>query len=248
MHTLRTKLRYGIRAEFLPPSRSTKRTKVVIMCDGVPTVPQKKTLLEFFAKKGYWVFHPRYRGTWESEGKFMQHSPASDVIAVIDSIETGFVDYWNNKLYKLKPDQIILVGSSFGGAAAILASEDHRVNKALVFSPLINWKKPGQGEPLHKLEYFMAQGFGEAYRPAKNIWNKIRTGKFFNPINVSKTINGNKLTLVHAKDDDVCPYRQTRLFSDKSKSRLITLSHGGHLGLSTILKPRFTKILQQITK
>ena len=64
----RTRFAKDIVTEFFPPARKTKRQKVVIICGGMPGMPGSSYLLEFFSKKGFWVFNPRYRGTWESGG------------------------------------------------------------------------------------------------------------------------------------------------------------------------------------
>ncbi|MFB6226102.1 MAG: hypothetical protein ABEJ02_02010, partial [Candidatus Paceibacteria bacterium] len=66
MHTKRTKFKDKIRAEFLPPNPSftsklfseSKQDKVMLYAGGMPAMPTKKYLLEFFSKKGYWAIHP----------------------------------------------------------------------------------------------------------------------------------------------------------------------------------------------
>lgn len=248
MYTLRTRLKNGIIAEFLPPLRKTKLHKVIVLCDGAPGVPSKKSLLEFYAKKGFWVFHPRYRGSWESEGSFLEHSPHLDIISLIDALPKGFKDLWNNTTYKFQPDKIFIVGSSFGGAASLLVSADKRVNKVLAFAPLVNWQKPGPDEPIHKLAKFMKSAFGQGYRMEKDVWQKLRSGKFYNPIREANHLPGEKITIVHAKDDTICTYEQTKIFAERSGSKLITMRTGGHLGTSTLLKPRIQKLFQQLTK
>src|SRR3989344_271631 len=129
MHTLRTRFKKEIVTEFLPPRK--KSSKVIILCSGMPSVPYKPDLMEFFSKKGYWVFYPRYRGSWESGGQFLKISPHQDIIDVIDSLPKGFKDAWGGKIYKVRPSKICLFGGSFGGPAAILASLDKRVNKVI---------------------------------------------------------------------------------------------------------------------
>ena len=66
----RTRFANDIVAEFWMPKKVSFRA--VIICDGAPSVPSKSTLAGFFARKGYWVFHMRYRGTWESSGEFFR--------------------------------------------------------------------------------------------------------------------------------------------------------------------------------
>src|SRR3989344_5961071 len=66
MQTFHTFFKKEIFAEFMVPLRPSQ--KVVLICSGVPGVPTKRSLMEFFARKGYWAFHIRYRGSWESKG------------------------------------------------------------------------------------------------------------------------------------------------------------------------------------
>ncbi len=253
MYTLRTRFANDIVTEFLPPSHATKKQRVIIFADGMPTVPNKKSLLKFFSKKGFWVFHPRYRGTWESDGKLFDKSPHLDIIDVINGIEENFVSIWDynvndKKPFKLNPDQIILAGSSFAGPAMLLASQDKRVNKVMVFAPVVDWTKTGKAEPLNLLEKFTKQAFGNGYRIAKNGWSKIASGKFYNPVHNASDINGSKIIIVHAKDDDIVTYAPVKKFSNKINAKLITLPKGGHLSSSLLLTARFYKIFQKFTK
>jgi hypothetical protein len=63
----RTRFKQQIVAEFLPSLRPRKTQKVIVLCDGMPSIPRKQPLMEFRAGKGFWVVYPRYRGAWESE-------------------------------------------------------------------------------------------------------------------------------------------------------------------------------------
>src|SRR5580693_6681459 len=88
----RTRFRNEIVAEFLPPSRPRKRHKLIILCDGMPSIPRKQPLSEFLADRGYWVLYPRYRGAWESDGQFLERSPHEDIHDVIDELPKGVQD------------------------------------------------------------------------------------------------------------------------------------------------------------
>jgi hypothetical protein len=48
----RTRFRQQIVAEFLPPAQERKVQKVIILCDGMPSIPRKQPLSEFLAAKG----------------------------------------------------------------------------------------------------------------------------------------------------------------------------------------------------
>ena len=248
MYTLRTRFAKDIVSEFLPPARPTKKQRVIILLDGAPSVPSKKSLIEYLSKKGFWVFHPRYRGTWESDGKFLQYSLEKDVIDVIDGIHNGFVDLWNNKKMKLKPDSVYLVGGSFGGPAGIFAASDRRVTKSIVISPMIDWTKPTRIEPIEFLEKFIATAYGNGYRVDKKGWAKIKSGKFYNPATYNKNIANYKILFIHAKDDEICSYAHTKKFAMQIGANLATVAKGGHFGASILLKPRFYKLFQNFTK
>jgi esterase/lipase len=247
MYTLRTRFSKDIVCEFLPPSRVLKKQRVIIFADGMPSVPSKKSLLEFFSKKGFWVFHPRYRGTWESDGKFLAKSPHIDILDVIDGIHKPFESIYRKVSgerhhYKLNPTQIILVGSSFGGPAVILNSNDERISKVVAFSPVTNWQGVLRiSNPGDRLE-FIQEAFGKAIRTTPKLWSKLKTQKFYNPIVELDHIDGSKIQIIQAKDDPAVPFTDTKKFATATKSKLVSVAKGGHLGASILMMPRFYKI------
>ena len=85
----RTRFKKEIVAEFLPPARSSKRQKVIILCDGMPSIPRKQALVEYLSGKGYWVIYPRWRGAWESGGQFLERSPHQDILDVVSELPKG---------------------------------------------------------------------------------------------------------------------------------------------------------------
>ncbi len=135
----RTRFKKEIVAEFQPPIRPLKKQKIIILCDGMPSMPRKQQLMAFLAAKGYWVFYPRYRGSWESGGKFLQQSPHKDILDVIDELPKGVRELAFGQRFALSPDAIFVIGGSFGGAAAILASLDDRVKKVIANCPVVDW-------------------------------------------------------------------------------------------------------------
>lgn len=237
MHMLRTRFKGEIVAEFLPPRK--RSNKVIIFCDGMPGTPSKKSLLQFFSKKGYWVFHPRYRGAWESKGNFLKISPEKDILDVIDQIPKGFTGIWSGKRYRVRPGAIYLFASSFGGPAAILASRDKRITKVIVFSPVVDWRAPSKAEPLDWLFGFTREAFGEAYRISRKNWNKLKTGIFYNPAAHAQEIDGRKLFIIHAKDDASVRFREVKNFAETVGAELLALKRGEHLSSSNFINPRF---------
>lgn len=246
IYTLRTRIKHKIVAEFVRPSRRSNR--VIILCTGMPSYPAKKELMFFLAAQGYWVFLPRYRGSWESEGWFLARSPHWDIIDVIDSLSSGFFDLWHNKKYRIKNPKIYLIGSSFGGPAVILASQDKRVKKAVALSPVIDWRRETKLEPIDWLGKFIRLAFGNGYRFKPKDWNKLKRGAFYNPMASVHKLDKDKLYIIHAQDDKVV-YADTSVeFAQKLGCKITLLRTGGHLSTSNLMRPSFWKKVSNFIK
>ncbi len=262
MHALRTRFKKDIVSEFKIPSIAVRRmkkdssgmlhddrAKVIIYAGGMPGFPGFGEAHDFFVKKGYWVFVPRYRGTWESGGRFLQMSPHKDLLDVVDGISRGFKDEWSGIEYKLTPKKLYLFGSSFGGAAVLLAGSDKRVTKVVARSPVVDWLKMNEGiEPHDWLYGFVKRAFGNAYRLVKRDWNKLQNGVFYNPIAHTRNIDGKKVLIIHAKDDDVVTYKPSVVFARKTGSSLWLLKSGGHLSSSIFMSVRGYKKISEFLK
>jgi dipeptidyl aminopeptidase/acylaminoacyl peptidase len=242
----RTRFKKEIVAEFLPPVRPRKKQKVIILCDGMPGIPRKQTLMEFLAAKGYWVFYPRYRGSWESGGKFLQRSPHLDVLDVIDELPKGVRELAFGKRFALKPDEIFVVGGSFGGAAAILASLDARVKKVIANCPVVDWEILSSEEKLEtsnpSYAAYIREAFGNGYRLSNSNWRKLYGGRFYNPAAHIKEITPPKIMMFHAKDDPYVPYKSVKKFADQTGVKLNLFTHGGHLSTEMIVQKYWVRI------
>jgi len=199
----------------------------------MPSIPRKQPLMEFLAIKGFWVFYPRWRGSWESGGEFLKLSPEQDLFDIIDTLSRSFRETAFGQRFTLKPDDVFVIGGSFGGAAALLASLNPRVTKVVANCPVVDWSvlDEEQEKETSNPSYpaYIRESFGNAYRlPARN-WSKLRRGHFFNPVAHVKDFGPSKVLMFHAKDDPYIPWRSVAAFADKTGIRLKLLSRGGHL-------------------
>ena len=135
----RTRFKNEIVAEFLPPTRPRKKQRLIILCDGMPSIPRKQPLSEFLAAKGFWVIYPRYRGAWESGGEFLAKSPHEDILDVLDELPMELEEIAFGQRFRLAPHQVFVIGGSFGGASAILLSLDPRVSRVVANCPVVDW-------------------------------------------------------------------------------------------------------------
>ncbi|MDP3996314.1 MAG: prolyl oligopeptidase family serine peptidase [bacterium] len=249
---LRTRFKKQIVCQFLPPQRRHSRDKVIILAKGMPGAPKNPETMEFWSKKGFWVFLPSYRGTWESDGRFLARSPHEDIMDIIDelSAKKSVTDLWSGQSHKLSVvgSGFFIIGGSFGGGSAILASHHKKVAGGIAISPVIDWTKDSTDEPLDKLGKFLRQGFGNAYRFSSAHWKKLSQGKIYNPIKEMDSIEGEKILILHAKDDRVVPYAPSRIFAEKTGAKLITFPRGGHFGISESTDLKFYKHIKKFMR
>jgi len=246
IRTYRTRFKKDIVAEWLLPVKQSN--KVLILCDGLPVVPGKNDLLDFFSKQGYWVFYPRYRGSWESGGSLLARSPHLDIIDVIDGLFKKIENLHTGQKYIIKKPKIFLLGSSFGGSAVILTSQDKRVTAGVAFSPVVDWQAPSQEEPLEKQYDFLKAVYGMGYRLKKSNWDKLIRGNFYNPIKQVSLIDGRKLMIIHSQDDKVVRFKDVKKFVKQIGANFYPLKRGGHLSARLIIQPVWFKKIKKFFK
>jgi hypothetical protein len=98
-----------------------------------------------------------------------------------------------------------VIGSSFGGAAAILSSLDPRVRKIVANCPVVDWNilpEEQKKETFNKsYPAYIRDAFGNGYRLSEKNWNKLRSGAFYNPAHHVKELTPAKILIFNAKDD-----------------------------------------------
>lgn len=236
MHALRTRFATDIVAECYAPKKLSH--KVVVFAPGMPGTPASKSRLAyFFNKRGYWFIYPRYRGTWESGGSFLDHDPTKDILDVIAALQVPFQALPGGDMLHIKDPEIYLIGSSFGGAAALLASSHPSVYKVLTISGVVDWTRPGKDEPLAWLfQTFIPQVFGAGYRMRDtDAWKQLESGRMYNPMTQLKKIDVSKVLMIHSDDDTVVPYESVQELSQRLAIPLITLRGKGHASSSCIM-------------
>jgi pimeloyl-ACP methyl ester carboxylesterase len=252
----RTRFKREIVTEFLPPessrkTRSGKTQKAIILCDGMPSIPRKQPLAEFLSAKGYWVFYPRYRGSWESGGRFLERSPHEDILDVIDGLEREFRELAFGRRFRVMLDELFVIGGSFGGAAAILASLDPRVKKVVANCPVVDSsilrceQKKETSNPSYSA--YIREAFGNGYRLSGKNWKKLQGGKFYSPTYHASELTASKVMMFHAQDDPYIPYQSVEKFAQRTGVRLKLLRRGGHLSTDLTVRnywPRIRKFFE----
>jgi len=242
----RTRFKEEILAEFLPAARHIQHQRLIILCDGMPSIPRKQPLAQFLSQKGYWVVYPRWRGAWESGGRFLEKSPAKDLSDIIDELPKKIREAAFGKTFTLAPEEIYVIGGSFGGAAAILSTLDSRVTKAIANCPVVDWnilpaeQKKETSNPSYAA--YIREAFGNGYRLSEKHWAKLSSGTFFNPAHHIHDLSASKVMIFHAKDDPYIPWRSVERFASRSGIKLKLLARGGHLSTDSVVRKYWPQI------
>lgn len=225
----RVRFARDIVAEVLFPERQTG--KVAILAIGAPSGSSKKERIEFLASRGYVVVYPRYRGTWESDGWFLEHSPADDIRDIIVELENkkSVTSVMTGEVFPIRVSAVHLFGGSFGGPAVLLNTDLPIVKKVIAHSPVIDRSVEGEDEPFDEFVRYSCQGFGGAYRAKTHSdWQKLTKTDFYNPVAHVEKIDGRKVFILHAKDDTNVPVDPVVPFAKKIGATYYLKPHGGH--------------------
>ena len=252
-YPLRTRFSKDIVAEVLFPQKQTG--KILILLSGAPSMPSKPNVMSFFASKGYVCILPRLRGTWESDGQFLKECPSKDILDMVDELThksfkgiTTLEEPLEKKLHKVTVKSIYVIGASFGGTGALLASSHPKVKKVVALAPVIDWSVDSPEEPFDFFVKFTSYAFGGAYRAKISSWKKLRDNKIYSPIKSSQELNGEKILILHAEDDDVVPIDPVYSFIRDTNANYKEYKKGGHLGLNDTRRAKYYKEIEKFLK
>ena len=194
------------------------------------------------------MLYPRYRGAWESGGEFLAKSPHQDILDILDEFPTELEEIAFGRRFRLSPDQVFVIGGSFGGAAATLLALDPRITRCVANCPVVDWAvlKGSEKAETSRTNYaeYIREAFGNGYRLSDRNWAKLGSGTFYNPWHHRNEIDGSKVLMFHAKDDPNVPYQRTREFAEITGIKLKTLQRGGHVSTDYITR-RFWREIKQ---
>ncbi|MGH9414229.1 MAG: alpha/beta hydrolase family protein [Terriglobales bacterium] len=235
----RTRFAREIVAEFAVPE-NRRSGRVIVLFDGMPGMPRKQPLMSWLAARGYWVIYPRWRGAWESDGQFLAQSPEQDLRDILDELPRGLREVTFGRRFALRPRHVYVIGGSFGGTAALLASLDPRIEKIVANCPVVDWsildQEPSKETSNPSYTAYIREAFGNGYRLSARNWNKLRSGRFYNPMAHLGEFDGRKILMFHAKDDPYIPWRGVEHFARATGARLRLFDQGGHGRTETIVR------------
>lgn len=219
----------------LPQGRPAKGLPLVIMPHGGPYDVRDDgsydTEVQFLANRGYVVLQPEYRGSGGYGKVFYEKGAGQWGRVMQDDLDDGMD--WLVKQGIVDPKRVCIVGSSYGGYAALWGAtrNPERYRCAASFAGVSDLGK--------QLKYQLDFKISKRYR--KDWRKRVQGDDTFDMTTVSPLYTINRLQvpllLVHGDNDQRVPYKQSKLYADALKAagkpyEFDTLKGEGH-GFST---------------
>jgi pimeloyl-ACP methyl ester carboxylesterase len=148
--------------------------------------------------------------------------------------------------FRPSPDETFVIGGSFGGPAALLCSLDPRVKKVVANCPVVDWsilRKSEKAETSNpSYAAYIREAFGNGYRLTDRNWNKLHTGRFYNPAHHVEEMIPTKILMFHAQDDPFVPWRSVARFAQQTGAKLNLFKRGGHLSTEKTVRKYWPQI------
>lgn len=221
-----------------------KSTDAIIILPGFPSSNNEDDLMRFFYEKGFNVFYLRYKGSFQSNGYFLESNIIDDMIKAIDYINKGrVISLWDMEKKSFENKRLILLTGSFGGAIAcgIASKSNHLISKIILSAPVWDFNKHNtiyKEQDLYHLLDFVKRAYKNLYRIKFNnlitCLNKFR--------NLSPNYYLQKLScpilILHDPEDKTVSIMHTKEIIKQIKGSELIEHNLGH-GLSEELIERY---------
>jgi len=228
-----------------------KPADAIIFLAGFPNNNVYDELLLFFYKKGYHVFFPRYKGMYQSGGKFLEENIVKDINEFIKHIKKSKLkNLWDGREFTFSINKTFIFGSSFSGAIACGTGVFGNVDKLVLFSPVWDYNKHnkhGDEQDLNHLLNFVKKAYKNCYKiEFKNLFKKMKEIK---EINSKFYLTKLKIPLLvlHDPSDKSVSIKHSEQFQKKFKFRLIKHIQGHGMSFP-IISNHFQEITSFLKK
>ncbi len=206
----------------------------LLVCPGLPGIPKEQPLLKRLVQDGFNVLYPRYAGTFESDGSFLQQSPVDDLMGMLEIVEKPFTELYGLTERQIKLGKLIILGSSFGASVGMVLASKIPAD-GIFIAPVANFETQGdyEGEQsMQEIMGFVKRSNKHTYRFAEGGREKLNDGILIPPL-ADFDYSNSKVLLFHGKDDSTVNPNQSKNISKKTGIELHELP-GGHFPLSSM--------------
>ncbi len=207
----------------------------IILADGLPGNPiSKKESIAEWNRRGYDIVFPRYLGSWESKGRFLEHPPQHDFEILIDALSKGINNV--DKVYIAK--KIYLLGTSFGGGVIMSIKDDTNIDKICALSPTITYR----GIPdINTLASYLQTKYPGSYRFKVSDFDKLLNDEISSPVN-KFSLPSSKVMILAGEQDNQISITELRSFATQKSIKLISDPQVGHITLSKLKVEHYDQI------
>lgn len=202
----------------LPLSLSHQKVPLIILLHGFVgnKVGEHRLFVKaarYFTQKGYAVFRFDFSGCGESDGDY------GDVTVTKQLSEVQAVLNYVSTLNTVDISEFILIGHSLGGAvAALTASEDHRIRKLILWSPVGNpYEDISKILGDHAMETIESKGKVDyrGHYVSKAFMNDLKNQ---HPLKTIRSYD-KEAFIIHADKDEDIPKEHTDRYMDALQQR-----------------------------
>lgn len=220
-----------------------EKADAIIILPGFPSSNNYDKLIQFLYEKGFNVFFPRYPGSYQSKGKFLDENPINHLSGFVDHISKGSTEnLWDLRTKSFKNNRYFLLSGSFGGpfACALARRHPNKFTKIILTSPVLdlsNHNVEFDEQDLLHLTGFIKRSFMNLYRI--EFEDLVNQALRFDELN--KNFYWSELyvpvTILHDPKDKTVNINHSMRFVDENDNRmLIEHSFGHNLSVELIEK------------
>lgn len=202
-------------ADLYCPNKNNKEI-LILFCPGFPGSWKYESFARSFTSQGFSFIHPKYLGSWESEGSFSIKGCRKTIEEILNSLQKQLIDIFGS-FVNLKFKKIFLLGHSFGGSISLSVGSQTKVDGIISLAPIIDFKTHnyfGNESDLLELFEYVDKGLKGLFRDfKKDDWvNLCKTGCDINPIDFFNELKNKKILFVHGKKDKSVDFKKTKEF------------------------------------
>lgn len=240
----------GIFFEFILQDRMAD---AVIILPGFPGRNDYNEIIEVFFDRGYHVFVPRYRGSYQSSGTFLSKNPVDDLIMFCKNLDRGWAKgLWDMKKHEFKINKKIIVTGSFGGPIACgLVAKRAGFSHIVLASPIWDFaahNKNGDEQDLKHVTEFASRAYKNCYRiKFKSLQERMSKFKELSPEYYISALMNVPILVFHDPNDKIVSFKHTKEMIPKLNKATYIEHYLGH-GLSDHLINAFWKEVDKFIK
>lgn len=209
-----------------------KPADTILLLEGFPSSSTHAEQIQSLNEKGYNVFVPHYKGTYQSKGKFLESNIVQDMKGFVEEMRKNYaINLWDMSKVEFKIKKLILFGASFSGAICCGLSTLIKFDKIVLFSPVLDYSRLNENgdeqDPNHLIP-FVKRAYENLFRiEFKSLTERMNQFKECSPQYYLPRIKC-PLLILHDPNDKTVSIRISREIVKKVKKASLIESKNGH--------------------